>query len=305
MTALQSWYDRHVDRYFDFIDPGSPGDLDRIFTRGLAFIALSLDCMVRATGQETYRRRLGVAVALILRMRRRLPSGLAQLDGTFGDQWSQNAPFLDNHAACILALTRAARHGDLDHVIAGAISEAIFGIKLFSGPICLHDNDFVAFDSLAVVNPHQDVPPVGSQYWEYKRSLIAKAYRDLKKAILLSKRAHANRSAGVFFPRPHVDTGYWNYKSALTLRALLAVQRASRDGILRVSASDHRSIAVKIQICRDALMASVRRHENSMEVLTCHGAGETNSETQPWAALGLDPVIDELIETLDCRAGGA
>jgi hypothetical protein len=301
LTALQSWYDRHVDRYFDFIAPGSPGDLDRIFTRGLAFVAMSLDCMVRATGHETYRQRLDVAVVLILRMRRRLPSGLAQLDGTFGDEWSQNAPFLDNHAACILALARAARHGDAEHAISDAISEAIFGIKLFSGPICLQGNDFIPFDSLAVVNPHQDVPPIGSEYWAYKRGLIAKAYKDLKKAILLSKRAHANRLAGVFFPRPHVDTGYWNYKLALTLRALLAVQRASRDGILQVSASDHRSIAVKVQICRDALMASVRHHETSLEVLTCHTAGETNSETQPWAALGLDPIIDEMIETLDCR----
>ena len=297
LDGLQAWYDRHVDRYFEFIRPGAAGDLDRIFTRGIAFVALSSDCMVRATGLDRYRRQLDVAVGLILRMQRRLPSGVAQLDGTFGDEWSQRSPFLDNHSACILALARAARHGVGEHGIAGAVSEAIYGIKLYSGPVCLQGNDFIAFDSLAVVNP-QHVAPVDDRYSDYKRGLLTRAFRDLKKALLLSRRAHGSRRTQVFFPRPHLDTGYWNYKLALTLRALLAVQRAARDGVLAISASDNRSMAVKIQVCRDALAGSMRRHEGALEVLTCHLAGETNSETQPWAALGLDPVVDELIETL-------
>jgi hypothetical protein len=39
-----------------------------------------------------------------------------------------------------------------------------------------------------------------------------------------------------------------------------------------------------------------------MEVLTSRIAGETNSETQPWVALGLDTTIDDLIVTLDPTA---
>jgi hypothetical protein len=35
-----------------------------------------------------------------------------------------------------------------------------------------------------------------------------------------------------------------------------------------------------------------------LEVLTSRMSGETNSETQPWVALGLVPVVDEQIVAL-------
>jgi tRNA (mo5U34)-methyltransferase len=46
------------------------------------------------------------------------------------------------------------------------------------------------------------------------------------------------------------------------------------------------------RISRRAILPSVRPNDNTVEVLTCQNAGETNSETQPWVALGLVPAIE-------------
>ena len=254
LATLQAWYDRHLQRYFDFIRPGSEDDLTRIFTRGIGFVALSLDCMLRATGEARYRTQLDLAVGLIMRMRRRLPFGRDQHEATFGDTWAGHTPFLDNDTACILALARAARHGDPDGTIATAISEAILGIKLYSGVVYLNPDHSEACDSLAVVNPPG--------------------------------------------PGEHADTGFWNFKLGVTLRALRAVERAAACGALRLSAADLVRVTVRRDLCIRFLSESMRKHGDLMEVLTSRIAGETNSETQPWVALGLVPIVDEQIETL-------
>jgi hypothetical protein len=254
VATLQAWYDRHLQRYFDFIRPGSDDDLARIFTRGIAFVALSLDCMLRATGEARYRTQLALAVGLIMRMRRRLPCGRDQHDTTFGDSWAGHTPFLDNDTACILALARAARHGDPDGTLSAAISEAILGIKLYSGVVYLNPAHSEACDSLAVLNPP------GTDM--------------------------------------HADTGFWNFKLGVTLRALRAVERAAASGALRLSAADLVRITVRRDLCIRFLSESTRQHGGLMEVLTSRIAGETNSETQPWVALGLVPIVDERIEML-------
>ena len=59
LAAMQEWYDRHLERYFAYARPGDPDDLSRLFTRGIAYVALSLDCMLRATGEARYREWLG------------------------------------------------------------------------------------------------------------------------------------------------------------------------------------------------------------------------------------------------------
>ncbi len=254
LNELEAWYDRHLQRYFDFVRPGSEDDLSRLFTRGIAFVALSLDCMVRATGKTGYRAQLDLAVTLMLRMRRRLPCGRDQHDATFGDVWAGQTPFLDNDTACILALARASWHGDPDGTISSAIREAILGIKLYSGVVDLGGGHLEACDSLAVINP----PSAGG----------------------------------------HADPAFWNFKLGMTLRALRAVERAGAAGALRLTAQDQQRIALRRELCVTLLNASMRRHGDSLEILTSRIAGETNSETQPWVALGLVPVVDERIEML-------
>jgi len=257
LATLRAWYDRHIQRYFDFIRPGEPDDLARVFTRGIAFVALSLDCMVRATGEPRYRQQLDLAVSLILRTRKRLPCGRDEHDSTFGDVWAANVPFLDNHASCVLALARAAWHGDPGGALSEAVREGILGIKLYSGVVDLGSGHTVTADSLATVNTG----------------------------------GHA-----------HADTGFWNFKLGMVLRALRAAEHAAEAGKLALDADTRRRLAMRRDLCLELLGPSMRWHrgdgDDMLEVLTARIAGETNSETQPWIALGLAPVVDEQIVAL-------
>ena len=258
LAAMQGWYDRHLERYFAFARPGEPDDLSRLFTRGIAYVALSLDCMLRATGEARYRERLDLTVALILRMGRRLPCGRDEWDITFGDVWASHVPFLDNHASCVLALARASWHGDPDGRLSAAVNEAILGIKLHTAVVDLGNGHTIAADSLATLNTG---------------------------------------------PHPHADTGFWNFKLGVVLRALHAAEHAADAGKLQMDALARKRLAIRRDLCVELLEMSMRWHtapdgEPMLEVLTSRIAGETNSETQPWVALGLVPSIDEQIVAL-------
>ena len=255
LATLQAWYDRHLQRYFDFIRPGEPDDLARVFTRGIAFVALSLDCMLRATGDQRYRAELDRAVQLILRCGKRQPCGRDEHDLTFGDRWASQVPFLDNHASCLLALARAARHGDPGGTLAKALREGVLGIKFYSGVVDLGNGHTIATDSLATVN-----------------------------------------TGG----HEHADTGFWNFKLGMVLRALHAITAAAGAGHLALDPDTSRRVAMRTVFCNQLLEQSMRWHDKGkqLEVLTARIAGETNSETQPWVTLGLVPVVDEQIVAL-------
>lgn len=259
LESLTTWYDRHVQRYFDFIRPGEAGDLDRIFTRGIAFTVLSLDCMLRATADERYRTYLNTAVQLILRMQRRRDYGRDTHDATFGDTWAGLTPFLDNHAACLLALARASRHGDPDGALGRAIQDGILGIRLYSGVVDLGGGHLEAYDGLAVLNPSE----FGS----------------------------------------HADTGFWNFKLGVVLRALYAAGHAAADGAIVANALDRQRREIRQDVACSMLASCMRKTGETLEILTSRIAGETNSETQPWVALGLAPVIDQRVVTLQKVTG--
>ncbi len=258
LASMQAWYDRHLERYFAFARPGDADDLSRLFTRGIAYVALSLDCMLRATGDARYRAQLDLAVSLILRMGRRLPCGRDEWDITFGDVWASHVPFLDNHASCVLALARAAWHGDPDGTLSRAVNEGILGIKLHTAVVDLGNGHTIAADSLATLNTG---------------------------------------------PHPHADTGFWNFKLGVVLRSLRAAERAAAAGKLQMDALARKRLTLRRDLCVELLEMSMRWHtaldgEPMMEVLTSRIAGETNSETQPWVALGLVPTVDEQVVSL-------
>ena len=255
LAELRAWYDRHLQRYFEFVRPGTADDLARLFTRGIGYVALSLDCMLRATGEATYRQQLDLAVSLILRMGRRLQCGRDEHDLTFGDVWAGHVPFLDNHAACVLALARAAWYGDPDGALSRAVNEGILGIKLHSAIVDLGNGHTIAADSLATLN-------VGAN--------------------------------------PHADTGFWNFKLGVVLRALHAAEYAADAGKLQMDSLARKRLSLRRDLCVELLEMSMRWHtapdgQPMMEVLTARIAGETNSETQPWVALGLFPTLDEQV----------
>jgi tRNA (mo5U34)-methyltransferase len=88
------------------------------------------------------------------------------------------------------------------------------------------------------------------------------------------------------------DTGYWNFKLGLTLRAFNAIRQMQDLEVLSLDPETLKHLDLLTRISRRAILPSVRRHDATVEVLTCQRAGETNSETQPWVALGLVPAIE-------------
>lgn len=81
--------------------------------------------------------------------------------------------------------------------------------------------------------------------------------------------------------------GFWTYKIGLFLQ-LLSVLRASPSPHLQRLWAKHRDrLEILETVARTRLERSLRRHDDGIEILTSMLSSETNSETQPWAALGL------------------
>jgi hypothetical protein len=88
------------------------------------------------------------------------------------------------------------------------------------------------------------------------------------------------------------DTGYWNFKLGLSLRAFKAIRQVHDLGMLSLDSQTLSHLGLLIEVSYRAIVPSVRWKDGTVEVLTCQSAGETNSETQPWVALGLVPAIE-------------
>ncbi len=253
LAELRHWYDRHLERYFGFIRPGDENVGGRIFIRGLAFALLSLDCMLRATGDRRYKARMDQGLALLLGLFDRLQVGDGIWEGAFIDSWTGRMPFLDVHASGLLALARCALHGDPGGRYAQAMAEATRAVRLTTATVTPGPGSSVYCDTLAV------------------RGRVADG------------------------EVPQEDTGYWNFKLGVLLRALRSVQRAHAVGAVALHGATIQRIELLVQLATRFIRQSMREHPGTLEVLTSQRSGETNSETQPWVALGLVPSLDEAI----------
>ncbi len=90
----------------------------------------------------------------------------------------------------------------------------------------------------------------------------------------------------------HVDTGFWTYKLGLVLRALATIDHGIMTGRIAISAATHTHIDRLRSTAQKALAHATVCRDDTIEVRTSYNAGETNSETQPWVALGLIPEVD-------------
>jgi len=88
------------------------------------------------------------------------------------------------------------------------------------------------------------------------------------------------------------DTGFWNFKLGLALRAFNAIRQIQGLGSLFLDQHTLNHLEMLDVFARLALKPSMRWEDGMLEVLTSQKAGETNSETQPWVALGLAPAIE-------------
>jgi hypothetical protein len=83
------------------------------------------------------------------------------------------------------------------------------------------------------------------------------------------------------------ENAFWNYKAGLTLRFFMALRNAE-DPAFQAVAARHRDRMELLEIViRRQLERSVTEHEDGVEIRCSVPSGETNSESQPWAMLGL------------------
>ncbi|MFL0585010.1 hypothetical protein ACH0BU_00015 [Sphingomonas olei] len=100
-----------------------------------------------------------------------------------------------------------------------------------------------------------------------------------------------------------VDTGFWTYKLGLALRAFHLIDHAAATGRLALPDATRAHLQQLAATATQALLRAADYRDGLIEVRTSFNAGETNSETQPWAALGLVPHLDRAL--LDIPAGEA
>jgi hypothetical protein len=89
-----------------------------------------------------------------------------------------------------------------------------------------------------------------------------------------------------------VDSGYWTFKLGVSLRAFHAIRAAVADGRLHLDEDTLAYLARLEHTARSAITHAMVVQHDEIEVLTSANSGETNSETQPWVALGLAPATE-------------
>jgi hypothetical protein len=83
------------------------------------------------------------------------------------------------------------------------------------------------------------------------------------------------------------ETAFWNFKAGLTLRFFAALRNSPSPALQAIAARHGERIALFETILQRQLLKSVTERGECIELRTSVLSGETNSETQPWAMLGL------------------
>jgi SAM-dependent methyltransferase len=242
LDALKEWYDRHLGIYVEAHRPDKPGAGAPVFIRGLSFVILSLDCMIRAFGSEPYGALLSSCVSLLLRLQFEVEGGRGETVFSV-----PQSPELDCHCSALLALARAAVYGDPGNRISQAIHRALQGTLILHASAEQYGQPGLSFQSLWI-RSHAGVPPQ--------------------------------------------DGGFWVFKLGLALRAFNAIRQVHAAGLLSLDGTTLAYLNELTDVARSGLFTALRREGETIEVLTSARSGETNSETQPWAALGLVPAVE-------------
>ena len=88
-------------------------------------------------------------------------------------------------------------------------------------------------------------------------------------------------------PGPGTVTWFWNYHAGLTLRLFMALRRSPAPAVQTVYQRHRDRIELLEMIIRHQIQRSVSWRGDAIEIRSSTLSGETNSETQPWTALGL------------------
>lgn len=85
----------------------------------------------------------------------------------------------------------------------------------------------------------------------------------------------------------HTNHGYWNYHAGLTLRFFAALRRSGDPALQAVVARHRERMELLEMIMRWHIERSLTWHDDAVEIRSSVLSTETNSETQPWAMVGL------------------
>jgi len=183
LPDIRAWLDRHITAYRRNVLREVDGKYPYVFGRGLAFYALGLDCMIRATGDTKYRDALKQAVDVLLQMRHDTePSPPESIKG--GIRCDANNSHLDCHAAGLLALARAAIILK-DPRLAPMIAEGVRFIRT-GEPVAEEASARVKFedDGSLWVPVNAGAPkPLDGTLWIFKAGLTLRAMEAIELAV--------------------------------------------------------------------------------------------------------------------------
>jgi len=83
------------------------------------------------------------------------------------------------------------------------------------------------------------------------------------------------------------ENAFWNFKAGLTLRFFLALREAADPRLRAIAERNRERIELIEAVIRRQLENSVTEHDDGIELRCSVLSAETNSESQPWAMLGL------------------
>lgn len=177
LRQLRDWYDRHLQAYFAGLRQTAGGPLlpGRTYLRSLAFALLSLDLMQRSTGEAAYAALLEEGLALLLDRQDGEGAG-----GAFAD--AGRMPYLDCHAAAMVALARLAMTRPDDARLAPALRRALGAIRLGMVDVPLEDQVH-SMDTPFVRGRGADGAWVeDGGFWSFKLGLLLRALVVLRQA---------------------------------------------------------------------------------------------------------------------------
>ncbi|WP_157033697.1 glycoside hydrolase family protein [Belnapia moabensis] len=126
----RAMFDHFYEVYAENLLTAQRSDVSAIFSRPLAFVAYGLVDMWKATGEEHYRRRLRQVVDTLLEFERPFRGITGETESGFLMGMSSSAlPYVDCHAAAILALVRALPVLD-DAGLAASIDRALHAFQI-------------------------------------------------------------------------------------------------------------------------------------------------------------------------------
>lgn len=242
-AQARALFDRYWKVYQDIYLANHFADPAAVFSRPLSFVIYGLIDMAIATGEAQYQMGIRDAVRVLLDFERNFagPDGRTESAFLMG-QRTCVAPFVDCHAAALLALLRA--------------------LPVIEDPIIITsiDRGLEAF----------------------RAETMAIELGDLRKQDLIT--VHWTNEQGQRL-NPHA---FWNFCAGLTLRLFKLLRQSRHQATTEILGRHVQRIEIYEALLRLQVWRSLRAREGgALEVLTARLAGEGNSETQPWVALGV------------------